>query len=351
MAAESVLNLGLAIGRHPRARRVLSFAADAFGLSGQTRRHVNVVSALRYFRENPSARSYLSAFPEVYPPGLTVASADRLLRHYDMLLVDLYGVVENSSGVMAEAVSALRKAAESGKQLFFVSNTGDRLPEKIVEKYRALGLDIKVDQVITSGMTLGGYFRRRGLVGAEIINVGDEDVCAEYIRRAGGIPLPHAGIMKSYSRAKGVVVGYQRGFPVEVENAAINAMLRFGIPAVVTNTDEVAPYSETEVTLACASKAVEIERYSGRKVDKLGKPDLYGYAYGIAESAGYGKNRNRVLVIGDSLEMDVLGAQRNGFDSLLVLSGLHKQMGQIAILERIMSTKGIFPTYLLPVLG
>lgn len=318
------------------------------------RNWVNVASALENFRRAPQMKEYSPVFPEVcLPPLMRNVSMDNLIEAYDVFFVDLYGVVQDRNGVMPQAISTIKRMAERGKLVIFVSNTGDRLPEDIVSYYAERGLEIPPDQISTSGMILADWIRKKGLAGKEVINVGDNAGCTAYIQRAGAIPLPHANAMQTYAQAKAVILGLIDGFPQEVKDAALNAIRRNNVPVVVTNTDEVVPTGEGEVRVMTGALAVEFERYTGRPVDRLGKPfrPIYEQAYRLAQAKRPKLNPSRVLVIGDTLQLDILGAQNSGYDSLLVLTGTHRQLGELDRLEDMMLAAPLFPTYVLPALG
>ena len=95
---------------------------------------------------------------------------------------------------------------------------------------------------------------------------------------------------------------------------------------------------ELKIPIICANPDVEVIennhlRYCGgfiaAKYEKMGgivhhygKPHLAAFQEAFSRFEKYGvKQRNRILMIGDSLETDILGAQRAGIDSALVMTG------------------------------
>ena len=62
------------------------------------------------------------------------------------------------------------------------------------------------------------------------------------------------------------------------------------------------------------------------------------------------EKKKRVLVIGDSLENDISGANNQNLDSILITSGIHREVNNesgidIKKLDDLMEKKKIYPKY------
>ncbi len=79
----------------------------------------------------------------------------------------------------------------------------------------------------------------------------------------------------------------------------------------------------------CAGAIAERYAAAGGKVIQAGKPFAPIYARALERSRGGPGNtaieRSRILVIGDAMHTDIKGAHAQGFDSLFVTSGIHRQ--------------------------
>ena len=86
--------------------------------------------------------------------------------------------------------------------------------------------------------------------------------------------------------------------------------------------------------------ALKYEEFGGN-VKYFGKPyiDIYKNAM---QKIGF-KDKKKILVIGDSLRTDILGASNFNIDSALVLSGIH---GKIKEIEKICKKTNIYPKFL-----
>jgi ribonucleotide monophosphatase NagD (HAD superfamily) len=99
--------------------------------------------------------------------------------------------------------------------------------------------------------------------------------------------------------------------------AALAVGRRRGAPLLVADSDLVYP-SSAGLRLGPGWIAAEYAGLGGEVVE-YGKPfaPIYDEALALAGGADPGE----VLMIGDNLATDILGARRRGFDSLLVLDG------------------------------
>jgi ribonucleotide monophosphatase NagD (HAD superfamily) len=145
------------------------------------------------------------------------------------------------------------------------------------------------------------------------------------VRRAGGQPVPWLG----EGDAEVVVVADQEGVTMDVMDWALTLLVRrldAGKPVsvVLCNPDLIYPvapgrYGFTAGGLAVMLEAVIRERYPGpgEPSVRLGKP----YPP-IFQEAKRRLAVDKLVMVGDQLATDILGANRAGIDSVLVGTGL-----------------------------
>ncbi|RYF57508.1 MAG: HAD family hydrolase, partial [Cytophagaceae bacterium] len=123
----------------------------------------------------------------------------------------------------------------------------------------------------------------------------------------------------------------------------VNLLRKRNIPVIVANTDATYPTSKTRVSVAIGAVARMIESIVGKQFINFGKPDaqLFMFAYERVQALGTGITRSDVLMVGDTLKTDILGGNKFGLDTVLVLTG-NTQPDDADILIR---TTGIIPTY------
>ena len=256
------------------------------------------------------------------------ATIDELVERYSALLFDAYGVLSYSVGALPGAVELIDRLNGMGKPYYVLTNDASALPESRAARYRAVGLNVDAARIITSGSLLTGYFAEHGLSGARCAVLGTED-SAEYVRLAGG------EVVAAADGFDALVVGDQSGFAfVEGVDAALSALFRMfdagdAPRLVLPNPDLVYP-NDDGFGMASGSVALIIEaalrqRYPerGLEFDRLGKPN------GAIFEAALGLTGTRDMVmLGDTLETDIRGANAFGIDSALVAGGVTVIGGQ-----------------------
>lgn len=262
-----------------------------------------------------------------------------LIDRYDAILLDAYGVLVDLSGALPGAAAWIDELNRRGKPYWLASNTAARLPESAARRYQGFGLAIPAERILSSGMLLRPCFARLGLVGRRIRVLGPVD-SERYAELAGGrLAAPGDDF-------DALVVADQAGFPLlETVDEVLSALFdKFdagqAVPMILPNPDLVYPTGRgcgiTSGALAAMLETALRQRYPerpGLEFIRLGKPwpGLFEEAVRLAGS------RN-VVMVGDQLDTDILGAARFGIDSALVpgvLTGNRR------------AVDGIEPTYVL----
>ena len=248
---------------------------------------------------------------------------DELVERYSALMFDAYGVLSYTVGALPGAVELINRLNAMGKPYYVLTNDSSALPENRAARYRKVGLNVDSERLITSGSLLNGYFSEHGLSGARCVVLGTED-SAEYVRLAGG------AVVSAADGFEVVVVGDQSGFPfVQGVNAVLSALFRMidvgdAPRLVLPNPDLVYP-NDVGFGMASGSVALIIEaalrqRYpkrEGLEFERLGKPNV-----AIFEAAARLTGTRDMVMLGDTLETDIRGANAFGIDSVLVAGGV-----------------------------
>jgi HAD superfamily hydrolase (TIGR01450 family) len=268
-----------------------------------------------------------------------------LIDGYSCLLLDAYGVLLDKSGPLPGATALIAYLNAINKPYYILSNSASTLPEHMAAMLADLGLPIPQRRLITAGVLLLPYFQRHGLVGRRCIALGTQDSLA-YVLRAGGIVVS-PDISGS---ADAVIIADQAGFPfLEALDNTLSVVLRQldrrePIHLVLCNPDLIYPRAPGRFGFTAGGLAVMLEgalreRYpeSSYGFVRLGKP----FQAMFEEAVTRGGTRNMVM-IGDQLTTDVLGANQFGIDSVLINTGLG---GGTRTIPR---GRAFVPTYVLP---
>lgn len=250
---------------------------------------------------------------------------DYLLERYELILLDAYGVLLDKQGALPGASELIARLNSEQRPYYLLTNSASRLPETFSSDLHTLGLPVPEERIITSGRLLTPYFTAHQLMGKPCVVLGPEN-SAEYVRRAGGV------VVSWSEEAEVAVLADQAGFPLlEGINGIINLIVRRldcckRIELLLCNPDLIYPIASNEVGITAGALAIMIEgildeRYpgTGHRFHRLGKPHppLFHYALNSHPQA-------RAIMIGDQLATDILGAQRSGIDSALVMSGISR---------------------------
>lgn len=259
------------------------------------------------------------------PPVAT--NIDQLLSHYELVLLDAYGVLLDKQGPLPGAAALIARLNGEQRPYFILTNSASLLPEGLAAELNAMGLAVPAESILTSGRLLAHHFATHRLVGKPCLVLGLEHA-AEYVHRAGGV------VVEWQEEAEVVVLADQAGFPLlEGINAVLNRILHrldHGKPVelLLCNPDLIYPVAHdqfgiTAGALASLLEAILDERYPGtaHRFHALGKPHapLFKAAIGAYPD-------KRALMIGDQLATDILGANRCCIASALVMSGVARQV-------------------------
>ncbi len=231
------------------------------------------------------------------------------LENYDVLLVDLDGVVWLEGEPIQENVSVLRNMLNRGKEVYIVTNNSTRSRRTYSYLLSKIGLDIDESHIITSSYSSALYLRKIEGKGVPVLPVGEAGLVEELVWQ-NHIVLT----MSEWIHAKYVVVGLDRKVNYEHVSAAVRAVLR-GAKLIATNTDELLPTSMGPKVGAGGVIGL-IEKSTGIRVSIVtGKPSLI-LASIIKEKIG--GRLGKSVFVGDKVSTDGEQARLLGVPALIV---------------------------------
>ena len=231
----------------------------------------------------------------------------------DVVLADLDGVVYTGPDAIPHAVDSLNRAAQSAR-LGYVTNNASRTDASVAEHLRSFGLDVAPQDVITSPQAairlLGGLVP----AGSRILVVGGEGLTS--VVTAAGFTV----VASADEEPAAVIQGFapEVGWKELAEASFALAGGDDGIPWVATNTDWTLPMKRG-VAPGNGTLVSAVHTAVGRLPVVAGKPET-----AIFDEARARFGAKHPLFIGDRLDTDVLGANRAGIESALVLTGIDR---------------------------
>ena len=115
------------------------------------------------------------------------------------------------------------------------------------------------------------------------------------------------------------------------------------MPVILANSDKFYPVNRYDVAIATGGIAKLVENMLGKKFIHFGKPDsqMFMYAYErIVENGPIDKKD--ILMVGDTLQTDILGGNKFGVQTMLVLSGNTREEN----VDLQIRSSGIIPDYI-----
>ncbi len=233
-----------------------------------------------------------------------------VLDGYDLVLVDLDGVVYLGDQVIPGAAEALTAVRRGGVNVEFVTNNASRSGDEVAGALRALGVSADATEVATSAQAAAAVLADRYPKGSTVLVVG----APALVREVSAVGL------RPTTAAADKPVAVVQGYAPEVgwgQLAEATVAVRAGADWVVTNRDRTLPSPRGPLPGNGSLVAVLVTAL-GREPDvAVGKPEPALFTDAIKKRGG-----QRALVVGDRLDTDIEGANNTGLDSLLVLTGV-----------------------------
>jgi len=267
-----------------------------------------------------------------------------VLKNFKAVFLDSYGVIKNYNGLIDGVQETIDYIRSQNIALRILTNDASRSRTQQAESLYNAGLrGIKKEEIITSGMMAKHFLEQKILTG-KIGYLGTEN-SAHYILQSG---LEHIAVrdidFNNMDEIAAFVFLDDEGFDWNTDiNKTVNLLRHKNIPVIVANSDKLYPVSKTHVSVATGGIAKLVESMLGKKFIHFGKPDtqMFNYAFEqLNETGSY--SRKEILMVGDTLHTDILGGNKFGLKTTLVLSG--NTSADIAELQ--INSTGIIPDYI-----
>jgi HAD superfamily hydrolase (TIGR01450 family) len=241
-----------------------------------------------------------------------MAKAVTPLAGIEILLADLDGVIYQGIDPIPHAVPALQKTASS-LRLGYVTNNASRTPSEVAAQIAGFGLPASPESVVTSPQSAARVLKTLLPTGSKILVVGGAGLVSE-VEAAGFVVTREAA-----DNPDAVVQGFspEVGW-VHLAEASFALQRKPEIPWVATNTDWTIPV-QGGVAPGNGALVSAVHLAVGRLATFAGKPEKEIFDVALER---FQVSPENALMVGDRLDTDVLGANRAGMKSALVLTGI-----------------------------
>lgn len=242
----------------------------------------------------------------------------KLCDKFDHLLIDLDGVVYIGDKPIYGSIETLLILKELGKNLMFITNDPRSSVNDYSDKLNKFGFPAKPQDVITSSVAIADYIttkhkdarrKKAYVVGSKALKDAISSIGLELV---GGEEAKNADF---------VIIGGHPGFHYE-EIKISSLAIRNGAYFYATSRDPFVPTDEGFLP-ATGSELAAIEVASGKTAIVAGKPEKIIFEVAIKKIQLH--PNNRIAVVGDRLDSDIIGGKRAGIKTILVLSGSTKK--------------------------
>ncbi len=238
------------------------------------------------------------------------------------LLFDLDGTLYTDAGAIPGAVAALADLQRRGVPFRYVTNTTRRSRRLLAERLRAYGFAVEPSEIVTAVMAGVSLLHARGWrrVAAFVAPETLEDFAAFDLSgdRPEAVVVGDLGEAWSFARLN-------RAFLHLMEGAELVALQR----------DRYWLRGE-ELALDAGPFVAALEYATGRSATVCGKPAAVFYRTALASlGVAAPEQPHDVVMVGDDLRGDILGAQQAGLAAWMVRTGKFR--------EEVLAASGITP--------
>jgi HAD superfamily hydrolase (TIGR01457 family) len=235
--------------------------------------------------------------------------AAKVLDNFETLLLDLDGVIYEGGRAIVDAIESITALKAKGVQVGYVTNNASRTSEAIAEQLRDFGLELNAEHVITSAQA--GALLLKDLVpqGSKVLVVGGEGLRSNVL-------LAGFQMVESSKDSPAAVI---QGFDPSVgwkQLAEASYAIQNGAKWVATNQDWTIPREEG-LAPGNGTLVSAVHTAVGQLPVVAGKPEKAIFETALAQF-----RTSSAVYIGDRLDTDVLGANRAGIGSALVMTGV-----------------------------
>ena len=232
-----------------------------------------------------------------------------IIDEYDLFFIDIWGVIHNGIELNFGSVNVLDNIAKNNKK--FVLLTNAPRPNKTVRNFLLkMGLNNYLDNVYTSGEAALNYLAS-DFSYKKFFHIGPPKDFDLFVK----LNKQKVNNIKDadYILCTGLFENYEDNLDY-YENLMKNETQK---KMICTNPDLVVDRGDKREY--CAGTIANIFQNMDGEVIYFGKP--YAPVYNLSTNI----NTKKILCIGDNLNTDIKGANEQGFDSLLITSGIHSK--------------------------
>lgn len=216
------------------------------------------------------------------------------------------GVIYRGGEVIPGAVDFVHRLRTTRTPFLFLTNNSQRTRRDVATKLCRMGIEATEEDIFTCAMATARFLSRQKPGGTA------------YVIGEGGLlnALHRNGYSVVEDSPDYVVIGEGRAFTFEMIEKAVRLVER-GAKLIATNLDPNCP-TDNGIRPGCGAIVAMIEKATGKQAFSLGKPSPLMMREARKQ---LGLSTDQTVMVGDTMETDILGGVQLGFRTVLVLSG------------------------------
>ncbi len=248
------------------------------------------------------------------------------LHNINSLILDMDGVLWRDNAPIGDLPSIFAKIRNKKIKFVLATNNSSKTPEMYQKKLKDLGVDIELNQIVTSSMAVAELLKNKYPSGGPVYIVGEKGITSL---------MEKYGFYHEEENPLAIIAGLDRNISYEKLSKA-TLCIRNGAEFYGTNPDKTYPTDHGLVPGAGAIIAF-LETASGVTPIVAGKP--YPYLLEVA-LAIMKSTPDETLVVGDRLETDIAGGINVKCRTALVFSGVcsQEELSQSKIIPDMIAT-------------
>jgi 4-nitrophenyl phosphatase len=251
-----------------------------------------------------------------------------ILQKYKNFCIDLDGVMWNGNNPIPGSSEAVKLLSALGKKVFFVTNNAALTKEDLLSKFQRLGIEADTNNLYTTGIALIKYLKLHlpglqkvamiGMPGLKkiLIETGYEVVYPPDF----GVSINNMQDFCTFDvdkDIKAVIVAYDVNFDY-YSALYCCACIQNGADFIGLNKDRYFIYNDNLIP-ASGCTLQFMQTATGKTPKIIGKPMPFMFEL-IADE--HSLIREETVMIGDSMESDILMGINASIDTILVLTGV-----------------------------
>lgn len=233
------------------------------------------------------------------------------LSNIKSFILDIDGILYEGNRAVPGAVELIEDMNKHNIPYVLLSNNTTNTIEKHIEKLASLGIQVPRSSIITAARVAAQLIAAESLPGTRCFVIGEAGLIQA---------LQQAGLEATQSNDRDlsyVVIGMDRQLTYEKLKIATRAIYN-GAAFISTNPD---PLYMDHDGIIPASGAIQaaLEAATGISARMTGKPEPPGFLFALVQ---LNCSPEETGMLGDQIEIDILGASRVGIKTFLIMSSL-----------------------------